>query len=368
MSSDPHFLRVMDAVQHITDPEPPWDDILSGAAAMMGGDSATLIMLGRDDQLLLAQQRHVPEAAEREYVQHYFAQDIMTPHVLQARPGSWLDSSQIFHTGELDRSPYYVDYMRKHGMRQMAPLALHNAEYWCGLTIQYGAAANLQDRLGGEAAHTFASAFRTALSWRASRSKMLFRTVAAAFSSVGEAVLLSTAYGTIRECSPGAGQLLAARNDLSIASGRLTHRDPRMTGRLEQAHARTMHGIGTAPIKVPRTGSFPALCLDFGQADPGLGLVGRDAKVWVRIRVDEPKLPSTEELSAAFGLTFAESNVLSALMQGETSKSYALARGVTINTIRSQIAMLMGKMGCSRQVDLVRKALSVNDGATHIER
>ncbi|MBO9512737.1 MAG: helix-turn-helix transcriptional regulator [Variovorax sp.] len=66
-----------------------------------------------------------------------------------------------------------------------------------------------------------------------------------------------------------------------------------------------------------------------------------------------------EAFRQAFELTLAEARVLAALMAGELPKRYALRMGLSINTVRSQIAALMWKMGCQRQLDLVRKAMSL---------
>jgi len=94
-------------------------------------------------------------------------------------------------------------------------------------------------------------------------------------------------------------------------------------------------------------------------AAPQLNIGGKPL-VLVRMarRCDAGRQP--EALRAAFGLTPAEARALAALVAGESIKRLAQARGISVHTVRSQIAALMGKMGCSRQVDLVRAALHVD--------
>lgn len=58
----------------------------------------------------------------------------------------------------------------------------------------------------------------------------------------------------------------------------------------------------------------------------------------------------------AFDITHAEARVLAALVAGELPKRYASSRGLSIHTVRTQINSLKMKMGCNRQIDLVRKA------------
>lgn len=66
---------------------------------------------------------------------------------------------------------------------------------------------------------------------------------------------------------------------------------------------------------------------------------------------------TSSQLQAAFEITGAEALVLMALMDGEMPKTYALRKQVSVNTVRSHIRSLLGKMDCQRQIDLVRTGL-----------
>jgi DNA-binding CsgD family transcriptional regulator len=58
-------------------------------------------------------------------------------------------------------------------------------------------------------------------------------------------------------------------------------------------------------------------------------------------------------LSQLFGLTPTESSVTNWLVSGRTLDEYALDRGVSLATVRSQIKTVLAKTGMSRQVQLV---------------
>jgi DNA-binding CsgD family transcriptional regulator len=77
----------------------------------------------------------------------------------------------------------------------------------------------------------------------------------------------------------------------------------------------------------------------------------------------QPRRPvqqvSIDALCMAFRISPAEARVLGALVSGETLADHAQAHGVSIHTVRKQIANLRDKMGCTRQVDMVRQALAV---------
>ena len=111
MLEDPVLRRVLDAVHHLTDPEPPWLGVLEGACGLIGGESATFIMVDAGGQLLSAQQWNVDPEAERVYREHYVQQDIITPKALGAAPGTWLDTAEFFDAGDLSGNAYYADYM-----------------------------------------------------------------------------------------------------------------------------------------------------------------------------------------------------------------------------------------------------------------
>ncbi|MES2531118.1 MAG: helix-turn-helix transcriptional regulator [Pseudomonadota bacterium] len=70
-----------------------------------------------------------------------------------------------------------------------------------------------------------------------------------------------------------------------------------------------------------------------------------------------------ERFCEAFDITHAEARVLAALVAGEQPKRYALRRSLSIHTVRTQICSLKTKMGCRRQIDLVRKVFALEHRA-----
>jgi DNA-binding CsgD family transcriptional regulator len=68
--------------------------------------------------------------------------------------------------------------------------------------------------------------------------------------------------------------------------------------------------------------------------------------------------PSAGRLAETFGLTPAEGRLLHVLLQGHGLSEAAALLGVSTNTAKTHLQSLFGKMGCSRQADLVRIAMS----------
>lgn len=63
-------------------------------------------------------------------------------------------------------------------------------------------------------------------------------------------------------------------------------------------------------------------------------------------------------LARLFGLSPAESGLAAALAGGESVNDYAEARGVSLNTVRTQLKQALAKTGARRQAELVRLVLS----------
>ncbi|MDG6079273.1 hypothetical protein E3U23_08710 [Erythrobacter litoralis] len=71
------------------------------------------------------------------------------------------------------------------------------------------------------------------------------------------------------------------------------------------------------------------------------------------------------KLVEEFGLTEAECDVALAIYKGENRKKVAKRRGVSKETIKSQIKSVYEKVGCNREVDLIRCLSSYGSASDH---
>lgn len=58
------FRNAMEAIRHLSDASPPWDDLLQGAKNIVGADAATLMMFDQGKDLLLLKQTGIDESVE----------------------------------------------------------------------------------------------------------------------------------------------------------------------------------------------------------------------------------------------------------------------------------------------------------------
>jgi DNA-binding CsgD family transcriptional regulator len=79
----------------------------------------------------------------------------------------------------------------------------------------------------------------------------------------------------------------------------------------------------------------------------------RSAGVLVLTPVAPPHAPPAELVRSLFDLTPAEAHVARRLVAGETVTEIALAGGVSVNTVRSQVRGVLEKTGCRRQTEFL---------------
>ncbi len=79
----------------------------------------------------------------------------------------------------------------------------------------------------------------------------------------------------------------------------------------------------------------------------------RCAGVLVMTPVTLPQAPQVELVLSLFDLTPAEARVARRLTGGETLHDIASTGGVSLNTIRTQVRMVLEKTGCRRQAEVV---------------
>jgi len=111
-------------------------------------------------------------------------------------------------------------------------------------------------------------------------------------------------------------------------------------------------------IAVPAEDDYPALILHVLPVERAAHDIFASANfVIFATPVTAPNAPTADLLSGLFDLTPAEANVARSVAKGETLRVIARARGVTLETVRTQLKGVLAKTGTRRQVDLVRLLL-----------
>lgn len=148
---------------------------------------------------------------------------------------------------------------------------------------------------------------------------------------------------------------------IGLSKGRLHTPDRRCAPALEKAvreAAWTSAGQGTgagAIVRVCRGGEVALVLLvaPLRHAEIGYGLAQPAALILFGGPDREREMPELV-LSRLYGLTVAESQLVSALMSGHSLVSYAAAAGISVNTANTHLDHVFQKTGHHRQVDLIR--------------
>ena len=165
----------------------------------------------------------------------------------------------------------------------------------------------------------------------------------------------------------GVGEgLLCAGDGLGAFCGRLTTSRPDTTQAL---HAQIAQAVATAIGTAAQAGEV--LRLERHEARRPLAVLvcplRPDEPLFQRavpaalVLVNDPdrrSQPRPETLAKFYGLTLAQANLLTALVDGRRIADYANEKGISMNTAKSHLQRIFERTGQSRQSDLVREVLT----------
>lgn len=360
MQANLSLKQAVEAARHLTDAAPPWDALLDSTRRFLGGDSATFIVFDPAGGLVVTRQHGVDPEAEREYIEHYHAHDIMTARTLEAPQGTWFDSARLSDQGLQVGERDYLDYMHRHRMRQMVGLiAIRSPELQGGFTIQRSSLrTDAQDWRERADVRHFATALQAGLASLHRQRQDWISHAQSALEGFGEALCILSAEGRILHASPLVAGVLSHGQGLRVRQSTLWHPDAGTRAQLESTLQAVVHTQQGASMALHDASGQLWAHMDMTPAPAWIGMGGKPL-ILARIR-PMPVSNQTafqQRLIAAFDLTPSEARVLDALVHGQSMAEHARQHGRSIHTVRAQTAALRHKMGCSRQVDLVRKAL-----------
>jgi DNA-binding CsgD family transcriptional regulator len=152
---------------------------------------------------------------------------------------------------------------------------------------------------------------------------------------------------------------------LGASRGVLVAGTPAWTNRLHEALGRAAGTLGTparaSALRLPRPaagGTLAVLVMPFHHEAPW-SLSRRPA---VLVCVTDPgaiSAPPARQIAELFGLTGAEAALAADLLAGRSVREIAERRGRSVNTVRTQLALLMAKTEVNRQSELMRLLASL---------
>jgi DNA-binding CsgD family transcriptional regulator len=182
------------------------------------------------------------------------------------------------------------------------------------------------------------------------------------------AALLVTEAARVRYMNCAARKVLAMPDlPVKLRDGHLFAADKRVSSGLRAAIKLVATRGATGALRLSR---HAAECTTVGahlnfvlsQLTCCSGRVAHREEAIVMVLVNDESNPvqaEPETIQALFGFTNAETRLAAALLRGVSIDAFAVQRGISIKTVRTQLASLFAKTGTRRQTDLVALLLRV---------
>jgi DNA-binding CsgD family transcriptional regulator len=226
-------------------------------------------------------------------------------------------------------------------------------------------AAGPRALLGG-VAPVFAAAMRLRRVFEALQTR--FRAIIARFDRLGLGTVLLMETGQVIESNAMARIVLDDRDGLrQERDGRLRCDDPTADARLALAVGgawRTAHGAGLdgeVAFLAPRRSGLPSYVIAVHSLVDTQAEVAPGFACALCFIVDPARTTPlcTNGLALAGRLSAAEADVCARIVAGANSAEIATARGVSVETVRTQRRRILAKLGARDRLDLVRLAVAL---------
>jgi DNA-binding CsgD family transcriptional regulator len=307
----------------------------------------------------------LPDVARVPYIEQFAALNPRIPFALRQRAGAVIFDRQILDEPKMERDPFYADFLPHMDLRYFAAAIFeHTSEKLAAVHVQrtrkqghvdkreialmhrlcphYQRAHDMAQRLRTAANH--GKAFEDAIGWltdgiallRADGSIVYVNAAMSVFAESGNGIRI---VGRCLEFTE-----LRARDCFNAALGAIARLgDPSLDAR-------------QTDFSVPRDHGMPALIASVRPLVGTKGTISQEGVILLLLR--DPlwrNVATTRMLQDVFSLTKAEAHLAQALCNGETTRAYASARHVSLNTVYSHLKQIRQKTGCKSVPELVRK-------------
>ena len=299
-----------------------------------------------------------------QYVSYYQALDPHLAMVEAAPPGSWVRLSESLPRTVLRSSEWYNDFLLKAGIDDAISVRLFDSgsrSVMFGMSLKLdqaplGAAdiAALQELLGplGKAARLHAELL--SLGWRSSVALQ-------ALDQLAAGVIVTDGAGRVIELNRAAERIMRRGDGLITRNGTLGALgvcDSDKLAKLIAAAAEPRDAPAMGRIRIRRRDGRPPYILTVAPLGAELAVQERPLAT-ILVADPDALFPSESDLAQLFGLSPAESRLAAALMTGKKLSEIAIASGVRITTLRTQLSSILHKVGVDRQADLMRVLSSI---------
>lgn len=325
-----------------------------------------------------------PEGLIEAYVSRFADKDIFLHSVLRRLPRErFVFTEEIVPQHALESAEIYRDWMVPFGIRKAIGAAVHATGQEATIISMAGPgwsereAAQYRAVMEELSPHIHGA---IAAHWRLVRAETNARISRYALDELALGIAWLNAEGKVMHANRTAQAVFDGNDGLQLTAGRIAAAAPAAASRLAAGIARLGRESGTgigagngASNGADRNGldvvvavSRPSrrqpyvVSLVPAIADPA-GIAS--AEVRIIAFISDPTIISARlrgRLGELYGLTRSEAEIAESLARGDTPDEVAAHRGVSMNTVRTQLKTLMGKLGVTRQSDVIRAVMTLS--------
>lgn len=344
-----------------------WTTVMERVADRVGGEGATLSRLSIADGSGEALLARADPATLQTYAEHFERRNVLTvvedPAVYRTGRSSGVATDEAALPREaFERSEFYNDFLRPQNIDSALWIRLELAEREvCTITVgrprQRGRyeAADLDAALRLRPHLVRAYKMGRNLAGRVGLTHDLMETV----ESSAHAILILDSTGRAAHANRRATSLLREGRGLALVAGRLFASNSETNASLQKLVAAGLNADGEragGAMGVPSPlGRLPLALRTSPIPGRGMPVFGAPGGLLVSIAdLDQQLRSPADELRLLFGLTAAEARLADAVFEGLSLPEAADRFGVSLHTVRFQLARVFEKSGVARQSDLVK--------------
>jgi DNA-binding CsgD family transcriptional regulator len=310
--------------------------------------------------------RAAPEAMQR-YVEHYHSCDIWMQRGNALNvwvPGTVVVGKDLLADREFLASAFYREFLAPQDIRDLCAGVMHDGSE-PGIPRVHIALyrPHAKPRFSASDKALLAALLphlreATRIGFRLAEMEQGLRIARATADAILPALVLTDRAGRVVFSNRAARALCAAGDGLRLDDDRLRIAAPRLQARLDRLLVQDE--AQTTGLQIPRLSGKPAYWLiqvDLPAAEESPPDARRASKA---LLIHDPATEDAnlQDFAALHRLTLAEARLLETLLRHPTLPEAARQRGVSINTVRSQLSSILDKCGARRQVELMRMVVA----------
>ena len=348
-----------------------WGSVLEAISADLKLHALQIIGVDKRDASLVfsLEGGRAPFTSKADYVRSYHAINPRVPPSLDLKPGEWLHDHELFDEQFVATNRFYQEFLLPSGARHVSATKLMDED---DSAILMGAVRGVDQRPLSQHELALLDRYRIHLAsamdiWRRNRRSIVAPPAGrSVIARMPAPILLLDAQRMLQYANPAAHALLCERTHLHVHDGYLRCRrsddDQRLTEALLGLNLHGNEAEGRQPaertvlrVRANSGASILLVMLSRLPPDPTLAVLGHASLAMAVLhRLDTRRQLDPAILAEAFGLTSAEAHVAGMLAEGHSMQDIASQRGVSLETVRSQVRAVFTKTDTRRQSDLVR--------------